>query len=177
MLKVLRRLLFVIAIGFFVEHSLSVRAQEVSVSDLRLTKTYLKTTDVPLIISATPTDAFSPTRVNCQAGGPCVLGIELTAQFSGLTPPDPNAIAAVVTVDGSTAEVLPNGVLGLDSTSTGGGSNARSFLWMTKDLHPGPHSVSVQFYVAAANGTAGSATRTLKIDVYRHLHSEDDDES
>jgi hypothetical protein len=175
MVKVLKCFFFVIAIGLFVEPSLTVNADEVLLSGLTLTKTYLKTTDVSFIISATPTDAFSPTRVNCRPPGPCVLGIELTAQFSGLTPPD-NVIAAIVSVDGSTAEVLPNGLLGLDSTSTGGGSNARSFLWMTRDLQTGPHSVSVQFYVVAANGSAGSANRTLKTDVYKRGHSEEDDE-
>ena len=133
--------------------------------------TYMKTTDTGLTLSTIPVNAFSPTTVYCPPPGHCVLGIHLAAQFSALTPPDPNVAAVIVSVDGSTAGILPNAVLGLDSTSTGGGSNARSFLWMAKGLNPGFHSVQVQLYVASptGSGSGGSATRTLQIDVYKPL--------
>lgn len=159
----LRCLLSVLAMG------LSVRAYagEVVSSNLIRLVTYMKTTDVPLFLSPTPANAVSPTTVQCPPPGQCVLGIQFAAQFNALTPPDPNVAAIVVSVDGSTSGVLPNGVLGLDSSSTGGGSNARSFLWMAKGLSPGSHTVQVQLYVPT--GSAASAGRTLQIDVYKSL--------
>lgn len=168
-MKMLTSLLFTIAIGL----STTAYSGEVSAPNLKLKTTYLKTTDVGLTISTSPTDAFSPTTVTCPRPGPCVLSIQLATQFNGLNPPNPNVVAAIVTVDGSTAAVLPNGVLGLSSTSTGGGSDARSFIWVAEGLYPGPHSVQIQFFVP--NGSASSANRTLKIDVYesnRTDHSE-----
>jgi hypothetical protein len=93
-----------------------------------------------------------------------VLSIEVASQFNGLDPANPNVVAAIVTVDGSTTAVEPNAVLGLSSTSTGGGSDARSFVWVAGGLSPGQHSVQIQFFVPT--GGALSANRTLKINVY-----------
>jgi hypothetical protein len=158
-----RCLLFVFTMGL----SVSAFAGEVESSKLIRLITYMKTTDVGLLLSPTPANALTPATVQCPPPGDCVLGIQFAAQFSGLTPPDPNVAGVIVSVDGSTGAVLPNGVLGLDSHSTGGGSNARSFLWMTKELSPGPHTVQVQLFVTS--GSAGSADRTLQIDVYKPL--------
>lgn len=161
----LRCLLFAFAIGLTV----CAYAGEVLSSNLIRLVTYMKTTDVPLFLSLTPANALSPTTVQCPPPGQCVLGIQFAAQFNALNPPDPNVAAVIVSIDGSTSGVLPNGVLGLDSNSTGGGSNARSFLWMTKGLNPGPHTVQVQLYVTSPTGSAASADRTLQVDVYKPL--------
>ena len=166
-MKMPATLLVTIAIGL----STLAYSGEVSTPNLKLKATYFNTTDVSLTITTTPTDAFSPTTVTCPRPRPCVLGIELASQFSGLNPPNPNVVAAIVTVDGSTAAVLPHAVLGLSSTSTGGGSDARSFIWATAGLSSGRHSVQIQFFVP--NGSAGSATRTLKIDVYESNKADD----
>lgn len=158
-MKTAAALFFTIAIGF----SSIAYAGEVLTPNLKLKTTYFKTSDVSLLITPTLTDAVSPTKVICPAA--CVLGIELTAQFSGLNPPNPNVVAAIVLVDGSTEGILPNPILGLSSTSTGGGSDARGYIWAATGLSPGPHSV--QILLVVPEGVAGSATRSLKIDVYQ----------
>jgi hypothetical protein len=159
-MKMTAALLFIIAIGFF---SIA-RSGEVSTPNLKLKATYFKTSDVPLTITPTPADAVSPTTVSCPRPAPCVLGIELSSQFNGLTPPNPNVVAAIVLVDGSIDTILPHAVLGLSSTSTGGGSDARGYIWTTKALPSGPHAVQV--LLSVPEGSAGSFSRSLKIDVY-----------
>jgi hypothetical protein len=127
----------------------------------RIEKTYIKTSSAPLEISPSLSPALTPTNVKCQTS--CALEIRLETQIDGLTPPDPNVVAAVVRVDGSDVGVKPTSVLGLDSTSTGGGSNSRSFTWMATELGKGVHVVSV--YLFTAEGSAASANRTLVINV------------
>lgn len=151
-----------IVITILVMAPASVPASEYSASSLKLQNTYLKTSNDPLVLSTSPANALTPTTVICPQPGPCVLDIEFAAQFNSLT--SSAVAAAVVTVDGSTAEVSPCAPCGLDSTSTGGGSNARSYLWMAKGIQPGSHSVAVQ--LSTTQDSAGSSSRSLKVEVY-----------
>lgn len=159
-MKMTAALLFTISIGF----SAIAYSGEVLTPNLKLKATYFKTSDNPLTITPTPIEAVSPTTVTCPRPAPCVLGIELSSQFNGLTPPNPNVVAALVLVDGSTEAILPHANLGLSSTSTGGGSDARGYIWATRGLSSGPHSVQV--LLSVPEGSAASFSRSLKIDVY-----------
>ena len=152
-------------LGFAVAGLLSIGtyAQETEASGTAV-KTYVKTSSVPLQISHGSIQAMTPTTVHCPAK--CALEIRFDAQVNALTPGDPNVVAVVVQVDGSGSNVAPNAVLGFDSTSTGGGSNTRSFTWLASKLGVGRHIVDILLFVP--EGSAASANRTLTIHVIAH---------
>ncbi|MGO8987412.1 MAG: hypothetical protein ACLQGU_06495 [bacterium] len=146
-----------------------VYAGEIPTPALSLERTYIKTTNTALYISPTPVDAFTPTIVRCPGSGTCTIRVEVSTQFSGITPPE--VAAVVILIDDSQTGVQPYAVLGFDSTSTGGASNVRTFSVMKERLSRGHHSVDVLFYVTG--GSAASASRTLTIEIYKPFKEED----
>jgi hypothetical protein len=139
--------------------------EETTATGLVLAKV-VKTSSAPLQITTTPSAAFeTPLKVACIAlvYTKCALLIHLDTQVNAITSNDNAAVFGVeIQVDGSSTNISPNAVLGLDSTSTGGGSNARSFTWIKIGLAPGKHEVNVQFFTT--EGTAASADRTLTVE-------------
>jgi len=140
-------------------------AEEVSVGNLRLERTFIKTENASPVLSTTPTAGFTQTKVNCSARGACTIRVEVSAQFSNIQ--DPNVAAIVLLIDDSQAGVQPFAVLGLDSTSTTGASNARTFSWMKTGLTRGEHTIDVSFFVTG--GSAGLVGHTLTIQVFSSL--------
>ena len=162
----LAKVLFGLAVAAFLSAAADAQETEASGS---IVKIYIKTNSASLQISKGLVQAVTPTKVNCPSK--CNLVIRFDTQVSGLTPGDPNVVGVVVHVDGSVSQIAPNAVLGFDSTSTGGGSNTRSFTWLASKLEAGSHIVDVLLFVP--EGSAGSANRTVSIYVVAH-HSESD---
>lgn len=162
----LAKALFAVALA--VSLSGAMYAQETEASGTAV-KTYVKTSSAPLSISTELIQAVTPTAVRCPAK--CALEIRFDTQLNALTPGDPNVVAVVVHVDGSVSNIAPNSALGFDSTSTGGGSNTRSFTWLASKLGAGRHIVDILLYVP--EGSAGSANRTLTVHVIAHDNESD----
>jgi hypothetical protein len=139
----------------------AVNAQEVSLEDLVLMRTSIKTGG-SVFFSSTPVEALTPTTVTCPGG--CTLRIQLSSQFSSV--PNGSVAAVSVVVDGSPIGVLPSNAIGFDSTSNSGASNVRTFTWVKQDVANGKHTVRVFLFLAGA-GTAGSFSRTLTVDAYK----------
>lgn len=139
-----------------------VYAEEVSAQNLRLEKTFIKTENTGLILSTSPVAGFTQTTVNCPERGTCTIRVELSTQFSGIQ--NPNVAAVTLLIDGAQTDVQPFAAVGLDSTSIGGGSNARTFSWMKTGLPRGPHTIDVFFFTTG--GTAGVAGHILTVQVF-----------
>jgi hypothetical protein len=145
-----------------------------------LTGTYLteSLTDGPglSLNSSTLTWATTePIQVSCPSSAKkgCYLEIDLRSQFDGLFPADSsNVIAGAVYIDGSTSNVLPANPAGLDSTSTGGASNSRYGFWHSGLLSSGMHMIEIGLYVSESGGSAGSASRTVKVTVVKSNKAE-----
>jgi hypothetical protein len=138
-------------------------AEEVSAENLNLETTFIKTENTALFLSTNPIAGFTQTTVDCPGRGGCTIRVELSTQFSGIQVP--NVAAVALLIDSSQADVQPFAVVGLDSTSTGGGSNARTFSWMKTGLTRGQHTIDVTFFTTG--GSASVPGRTLTIQVYR----------
>jgi hypothetical protein len=162
----LAKALFAVALA--VSLSGAMYAQETEASGTAV-KTYVKTSSASLQISTELIQAVTPTAVQCPAK--CALEIRFDTQLNALTPGQTNVVAVVGHVDGSGSNISPNSVLGFDSTSTGGGSNTRSFTWLAAHIGAGRHIVEIFLYVTA--GSAASANRTLTVHV---IQSDNDSE-
>lgn len=139
-----------------------VYAEEVSAENLLLEETFIKTENTALFPSTNPVEGFTQTTVKCPSRRACTIRVELSAQFSSIQ--NPNVAGVVLLIDSSQADVQPFAVVGLDSTSTGGGSNARTFAWMKTGLTRGPHTIDVLFFTTG--GTATVPSRILTVQVY-----------
>ena len=141
-----------------------------SAENLSLQGTYIKTGG-PLNLSDFSSglqEAVPPTTIKCPKVNKttCTVRIELSSEFSNVTPD--TVAAAAVLVDDSPDGIAPSNVAGFDSTSTTGASNVRTFSWVKTGLNTGDHVIEMFLFTSSVSGTgsAGSFMRTLTIQVY-----------
>jgi hypothetical protein len=134
---------------------------EVLVPNKILQRTYMRTHDNALGLTTAYVNAFSPTSIACPVSAGCTIRVEVSSQFWDI---DAGTVARMrVMVDGSTAGVEPDSLVNVDSTSTGGWANARTFQWMKSYVPYGNHTVQVQFQVSAGNAYAGYRMVTIEV--------------
>ena len=136
-------------------------AAEVLVPNKILQRTYMRTHDNALGLTTALVNAFGPTSIACPVTAGCTVRIEVSSQFWEI---DAGTVARMnVLVDNSGAGVEPNPLVNVDSTSTGGLANVRTFQWMKSYVPYGNHTVQVQFQVSAGNAYAGYRMVTIEV--------------
>ena len=111
---------------------------------------------------------FSPTTIDCQGGGTCVLRVTASSDFSNIDPDE--TVTARVLVDGNPIPISPGEILMVAGENVAFfRETARSFTWAAWDLPPGPHTVSAQFktYPDGVGAHSLALNRTLTIDVLK----------
>lgn len=146
---------------------------EISLADLDLKKTYIKT-GVPLEVwEGNPPEAVSPLYFFCpNRRTTCTIHIELSVQFS--TIPEGYVAGASVVIDDVDTDISPINTVGFDSTNNSPASNVSSFAWVKPGLTAGVHKLQVYLFLtniwndwSGTQGMAGSYTRTLTVNVYK----------
>jgi len=139
------------------------RAVEEFAPTLNLRKTYLKTQTQSSAVTGSWSDAFTNTTVNCpDEPGSCVIRVEVSSLFGQV--PSGSVALLRARVDGFSAAP---GWVEVDSTSTDGFSNSRTFTWARTGLANGNHTVDVEFGMAGSGAPALAGPRTLTIEVYK----------
>lgn len=141
-------------------------AQEVEALDLKLHKTYIKTQNTTLNVTADFFKAFTDTTVTCPENK-CVIKVDVSSQVFNLKQEELTSVSMTVSVDNNKNIVNPNSNVGVDTNPAPAPrtkASARTFAWMVKDLDKGNHTVSVSF--GTNSGASQAGFRTLTIAVY-----------
>jgi len=132
----------------------------VTALDRTLQKTHMRQETTYVTFSSTPVPAFAPTTIQC--GNPtCSVRVEVSSQFFTVT--SGNIVRIHVKADGvpfpSTGFDVDGGINRPVATLT-------TAAYLKTGLSPGSHTVTVEFDMRSAGGTAEAGIRTLMIQVF-----------
>lgn len=132
----------------------------VTALDRTLQKTHMRQEATRVTFSNTPVSAFTPTTIQC--GNPtCSVRVEVSSQFFNVT--SGNIARIHIKADGvpfpSTGFDVDGGINRPVATLT-------TVAYLKTDLSPGSHTVTVEFDMRSAGGTADAGIRTLMIQVF-----------
>lgn len=136
-------------------------AQEVVTAlDRTLQKTHMRQEATRVTFSNAPVPAFAPTTIQC-GNQTCSVRVEVSSQFLNVT--SGNIARIHVKADGvpfpSTGFDVDGGINRPVATLT-------TAAYLKTDLSPDAHTVTVEFDMRSAGGTAEAGIRTLMIQVF-----------
>ena len=137
------------------------RGQEVVTAlDRTLQKTHMRQEATRVAFSNTPVPAFAPTTIQC--GNPtCSVSVEVSSQFFNVT--SGNIARIHVKADGV---LFPSTGFDVDGGINRPVATQTTAAYLKTDLSPGSHTITVEFDMRSAGGTAEAGIRTLMIQVF-----------
>lgn len=132
----------------------------VTALDRTLQKTHMRQETTRITFSNIAVPAFAPTTIQC-GNQSCSVRVEISSQFFNVT--SGNIVRVHVKADGvpfpSTGFDVDGGINRPVATLT-------TVAYLKTDLTPGSHTITVDFDMRSAGGTAEAGMRTLMIQVF-----------